>query len=403
MSFSERHGLHLWAMLAIAVLLLIAAKAVGHSSVGVDTPSTGGGGGGAGATGPTGRTGATGPAGVTGATGPTGPTGPSGPTGPAGVGDSLWEDDGTFVYENDEPVIVGTPGTFDTSFGTPGVGDFKVTDDMEIHGDVLGFSALTAAIISLTADGSDTGTLSIAGGGAASANRGGFATFSGNEVASSADRGKVEINSGTANDSLCELRALGGNGQTHVRLYADLNNDGDYNLFSVSEYSSGHNFSFSHTAGALGTGDIFVQDGLDFQLSGDTGEATDKVTIFGAARGTLGANVNFFLPPTDGPYTSLMENNGTGHTKWVKSIKAATVIDFASSTNTTVDSSSITVTGATIDDTCVVATGTEATNVTGATFTCRVTGSGTAKVRFTALGTSIDPPSDTFYVRTIEN
>jgi hypothetical protein len=81
------------------------------------------------------------------------------------------------------------------------------------------------------------------------------------------------------------------------------------------------------------------------------------------------------------------------------SVSGSAVIDFAATTNTTLDSSGVTVTGAAVGDVCIVGVPTAAA-VTGASFTCYVSASNTAKVRLAAQGTSIDPASGTFNVRT---
>lgn len=81
------------------------------------------------------------------------------------------------------------------------------------------------------------------------------------------------------------------------------------------------------------------------------------------------------------------------------SLNGSAVVDFAATTNTTLDSSGITVTGAATGDVCIVGAPTAAA-VAGATFTCYVSATSTVKVRLTAQGTSIDPASGTFNVRT---
>lgn len=81
------------------------------------------------------------------------------------------------------------------------------------------------------------------------------------------------------------------------------------------------------------------------------------------------------------------------------SYSGSATIDFAATTNTTLDSSGVTVTNAAVGDVCLVGVPTAAA-VTGASFTCYVSATSTVKVRLTAVGTSIDPASGTFNVRT---
>lgn len=92
---------------------------------------------------------------------------------------------------------------------------------------------------------------------------------------------------------------------------------------------------------------------------------------------------------------------GTSGTAISDSFAAASTIDFASSSNTTVNSSNITVTGAAVGDTCEVGPPTAAM-VTGASFTCYVSAADTVIVRFTAVGASIDPASGSFNIRVFD-
>ena len=85
-------------------------------------------------------------------------------------------------------------------------------------------------------------------------------------------------------------------------------------------------------------------------------------------------------------------------TRW---LGASSVIDFASSTITTVDSAGITVTGALAGDPCFV--GPPSAIVANASFTCYVSAADTVKVRFTPAGTAADPLSGTFFVRVISS
>lgn len=81
------------------------------------------------------------------------------------------------------------------------------------------------------------------------------------------------------------------------------------------------------------------------------------------------------------------------------SFSATSVIDFAATTSTTLDSSGITVTGAAVGAPCIVGVPVAAA-VTGASFTCYVSATDTVKIRFMAQGAAIDPASGTFTVRT---
>lgn len=84
-----------------------------------------------------------------------------------------------------------------------------------------------------------------------------------------------------------------------------------------------------------------------------------------------------------------------------RSIAAASTIDFASTSDTTADSSNITVTGAAVGDGCVVGVPVAA-QVTGATFECFVTATNTVVIRFNANGAAIDPASGSFTVRVLD-
>jgi hypothetical protein len=84
-----------------------------------------------------------------------------------------------------------------------------------------------------------------------------------------------------------------------------------------------------------------------------------------------------------------------------RSLGAQAVIDFASATITTVDSSAITVLGARTGDPCFV--GPPAAVVVNASFTCLVTAADTVKVRFTPAGTAADPLSGTYFIRVISS
>jgi hypothetical protein len=90
---------------------------------------------------------------------------------------------------------------------------------------------------------------------------------------------------------------------------------------------------------------------------------------------------------------------GTSGNAITASYSATSVIDFASTTTTTADSSGITVTGAVVGSPCIVGVPIAAA-VTGASFTCYVSATDTVKVRFTATGAAVDPASGTFTVRT---
>lgn len=77
------------------------------------------------------------------------------------------------------------------------------------------------------------------------------------------------------------------------------------------------------------------------------------------------------------------------------------VIDFASATITSVDSSAITVTGAQVGDPCFV--GAPTTIAANTSFTCYVSAADTVKIRYGPMGTAADPPSGTYFVRVISN
>lgn len=143
-----------------------------------------------------------------------------------------------------------------------------------------------------------------------------------------------------------------------------------------------------------GSDGISLTQGARLQLGGGPyvySDGSRVITLAGGyfggtleAAGTLFADVGIVIGST-GTITN--------------SLSGSAVIDFAATTNTTLDSSGITVTGAATGDVCIPGVPTAAA-VTGASFTCYVSATSTVKVRLTAVGTSIDPASGTFNVRT---
>lgn len=126
------------------------------------------------------------------------------------------------------------------------------------------------------------------------------------------------------------------------------------------------------------------------------GDANTGVYWIGAD--TIGIAANSALRLTVGTSGIIIGATGTALDD---SYAAASTIDFASTSNTTTDSSGITVTGAAVGDTCTVGVPTAAA-VAGASFTCYVSAADTVKVRFTAVGAGIDPASGSFNVRTFD-
>lgn len=129
-----------------------------------------------------------------------------------------------------------------------------------------------------------------------------------------------------------------------------------------------------------GGGDLFVSD----QLGVETAIFTDG-TLTVVSKATVGSL-----------------QIGANGTTIDDSYAGSAVIDFASTSATTLDSSGITVTGAALGDTCTVGTDLAATWVTGADFSCYVSATDTVIVRFSAHGAAINPGSDTFRVRTFD-
>jgi hypothetical protein len=73
----------------------------------------------------------------------------------------------------------------------------------------------------------------------------------------------------------------------------------------------------------------------------------------------------------------------------------SSTIDFATATTTCTESSGITVTGATTNDSCVIGPPTSGGS-TNAAYTCYVSAADTVKARHCAAGTADDPASATF-------
>lgn len=92
---------------------------------------------------------------------------------------------------------------------------------------------------------------------------------------------------------------------------------------------------------------------------------------------------------------------GPTGTQIADSYAASSTIDFASTSDTTRDSSNIAVAGAAVGDGCVVGVPVAA-QVAGATYDCYVTAADTVVVRLNANGAAIDPASGSFTVRTLD-
>lgn len=338
-------------------------------------------------TGDTGVTGATGDTGVTGATGDTGTTGATGDTGTAGVtgdtgvtgatgdtgvqGDAVWvagTNDRYFAGDavgiGDDPAPCGLDG---------GNGDLIIQDDMALKGGQFYYCANTS-IIASTADASDTMLLSLSGGGWATTSRGAMLQLGGNECATPASLAGVgQLFGGGSGGSVTVSPGDGVATPDSVLIQGGSVNGAGAGIL-VQTYSAnpvGATITLISEDGA--TDNITKLSPTGFLYTGNTGDyfETDPGLVIGASGSAI-----------------------------THSYSGSATIDFASTSATTVDSAAITVTGAVLGDVCLVSTLTEATNVTGAAFTCRVTAANTVKVRFAAAGASIDPPSDTFYVRT---
>jgi hypothetical protein len=87
--------------------------------------------------------------------------------------------------------------------------------------------------------------------------------------------------------------------------------------------------------------------------------------------------------------------------KVTKMLAGSITVDFASATNTCVDSSAITVTGAVAGDPCFV--GAPTTIVANTHFSCYVSAADAVRVRYCPAGTAADPLSATYSVRVVSN
>ena len=205
-----------------------------------------------------------------------------------------------------------------------------------------------------------------------------------------------------------ELQILGTSGEDSSAIIA---------RFSADSLAPNLDFVKSRNA-AVGSNTIVVDNDVVGQLRffpADGADFATQAAIFSAevddaspAAGDIGmAFVWQQMPGGGGGIAETMRLTSAGlalgatGTAIQDSFAASAVIDFGSISDTTADSSAITVTGAALGDVCSVGHDLAATEVSGSSFTCYVSATNAVTVRHSCNGTC-NPGSDTFRVRTFD-
>lgn len=279
-------------------------------------------------------------------------------------------------------------------------------------------------VMAATVDGADNSYISFYGGGAAGTSRGAEVDIKGNEAAGGGD---INLTAGSNGElvllGLSVYLASDGAGNGTPIVFEGDTIDGSETTLDVIDPTADRAINFPNDSGTVilssteqwidGTNGVYnrtneavhVTPGTDiaetiadvaFNNGGGDLFVSDQLGVEGAIYADGALNV-VGASKLEGAVTI-----GATGTAISDSYAGSAVIDFPSTSATTADSAGITVTGASLGDTCSVGTDAEATWVTGATFTCRVSAADTVIVRFTASGANINPGSDTFRVRVFD-
>lgn len=201
----------------------------------------------------------------------------------------LWTDGTNGWYANTEAVIVGADAAFDADGADGGAGDLKVSDDIEIVGEIWfgeGGPATTHKITVATADASDDEIIQIGGD---DQTRGGSIVIQGNDVPIGGAGGRVIVTAGDDADGDITLQTLTAGQSVEVAVEAGAT-DTTYlfaDQFTMTSDGTGDG-EFTVPDDSIGPDEVLAagqSDGflLTYELTGDTWSWTDPSTITGSS------------------------------------------------------------------------------------------------------------------------